>query len=197
MTPTFETSLSGILIAATFGLAISAVMAWMFRVPRAVSADVARARRSLDVARLILVPTTGSTYSQRGVELACRLAEEKGASILLVYVIEVPRTLPLGAPLEHAEEEARQALETGRDVVALHNLPVRSIIQRARAAGDGIIAAAAYHRADLIVTGLASRREHGHAGWGRTADTLLHRAPCEVIFDRVPNGGQAGPAAPA
>jgi nucleotide-binding universal stress UspA family protein len=140
----------------------------------------------LDVARLILVPTTGSTYSQRGVELACRLAEEQGASILLVYVIEVPRTLPLGAPLENAEQEASAALEIGRQVVALHNLPVRTIIQRARAAGDGIIAAASDHRADLIVTGLASRTEHGHPGWGHTADTLLHRAPCEVIFDRVP-----------
>ena len=197
MTPHFQTSLAGVLIALFFGTSMSVVMLWMFRVPRAVSASAAKARRSLDIARMILVPTTGSVYSQRGVELACRLAQEQGASIALVYVIEVPRTLPLGAPLEHAEEEARQALETGRDVVALHNLPVRSIIQRARAAGDGIIAAAAYHRADLIVTGLASRREHGHAGLGRTADTLLHRAPCEVIFDRVPNGGQAGPAAPA
>jgi nucleotide-binding universal stress UspA family protein len=186
MTPTFETSVPGIVIAITFGVALSTIMLWMFRVPRAVSADVAKARRSLDMARLILVPTTGSAYSQRGVELACRLAQEQGASILLVCVIEVPRTLPLGAPLEQAEAEARSALDTAREVVALHNLPVRSIVQRARTAGDGIVAAATDHRADLIVTGLASRGEHGHPGWGHTADILLHRASCEVIFDRVP-----------
>jgi nucleotide-binding universal stress UspA family protein len=185
MMPTFETSVAGITIAVVFGTALSALMVWMFRVPRAVSADVAKARRSLDVARLILVPTTGSAYSQRGVELACRLAQEQGASILLVCVIEVPRTLPLGAPLEQAEAEAHSALETAREVVALHNLPVRSIVQRARTAGDGIVAAATNHRADLIVTGISAQREHGHAGWSRTADTLLHRAPCEVIFDRV------------
>jgi len=179
-----HTSPYGVLVAVCFATAMISVMYWMFRVPRAVSADVARARRSLDVARLVLVPTTGAAYSQRGVELACRLAEEQNAAILLLYVIEVPRTLPLGAPLESAEEEARQALETGREVVALHNLPVRSVIQRARTAGDGIIAAANDHRVDLIVTGLAS--SHAHPGWGRTADTLLHRAPCEVIFDRVP-----------
>jgi nucleotide-binding universal stress UspA family protein len=186
MTPAFETSIPGIAIAIVFGVALSTVMLWMFRVPGAVSADVAKARRSLDRARLILVPTTGSAYSQRGVELACRLAQEQEASILLLYVIEVPRTLPLNAPLEHAEEEAGNALETARQVVALHSLPVRSVIHRARTAGDGIVAAATHHRADLIVTGLAARREHAHTGWGRTADTLLHRAPCEVIFDRVP-----------
>jgi len=186
MSEQLQASFAGIVIAVVFGTAMGTVMWWMFRVPRPVSPDVAKARRSLDATRVILVPTTGSSYSERGVELACRLAQEQGASIFLVYVIEVPRTLPLGAPLPEAEREAREALETGREVVALHNLEVRTIIQRARTAGDGIIAAAGDHRADLIVTGLAGRHDHAHAGWGRTADTLLHRAPCEVIFDRVP-----------
>jgi nucleotide-binding universal stress UspA family protein len=100
-------------------------------------------------------------------------------------VIEVPRTLPLGAPLEQAEAAAQEALETGRTVVELHDLPVETLAQRAREAGDGIIAAANDYRADLIVMGIATRREHAH-GWGRTADSLLHRAPCEVVFDKLP-----------
>jgi nucleotide-binding universal stress UspA family protein len=186
MTVQPHTAPLGVFIAITFATLMVTIMYWMFHLPRPVPADVARARRSLDIARLILVPTTGLPHSQRGVELACRLAQEQNAAILLVYVIEVPRTLPLGAPLEEAEHEARNALETGRQVVLFHRLRVRAIVQRARTSGDGIIAAASDHRADLIVTGIASRREHGHHGWGRTADTLLHRAPCEVIFDRVP-----------
>lgn len=185
MSPQIQLSPAGVAIAAVFATAMALLIRWMFRVPRPVSLDVARARRSLDAARVILVPITGASYSERGVELACRLAQEQGAAIVLVHVIEVPRTLPLGAPLPEAEREAQEALETGRQVVALHNLTVRTIIQRARTAGDGIIAAAGDQRADLIVTGLASRGEHAHAGWGRTADTLLHRAPCEVIFDKV------------
>jgi len=186
MTATFQPSVAGVVIAVTFAAAMGAVMLWMFRVPRPMSAEVAKARRSLDVARVILVPTTGSRYSRRGVELASRLAQEQRAAILLVYVIEVPRTLPLEAPLEEAEQEAREVLETGKEVVALHGLPVSTVVHRARTAGDGIIAAAKDHRADLIVTGLGARQERGGAGWGRTADTLLHRAPCEVIFDKVP-----------
>ncbi len=185
MTAPAHTSLLGVVAACIFAASLVTVMLWMFRVPRPVSADVAKARRSLDAARVILVPVTGSVYSQRGVELACRLAQEQQAAILLICVIEVPRTLPLAVPLEQAEQEAQEVLDTGRQVVALHHLPVSMVIQRARQAGEGIIAAAKDHQVDLIVTGLGSRQEHGHPGWGRTADTLLHRAPCEVIFDRV------------
>jgi nucleotide-binding universal stress UspA family protein len=180
-----HTSLLGIAIAITFAVVMGLIMYWMFRVPRPVTAEVAKARRSLDIARLILVPTTGQPYSQRAVELACRLALEQRAEIMLVYVVEVPRTLGLDAPLEPAEQEAQHALETGREIVLLHNLPVRTLVRRAREAGDGIIAAAKDHSADLIVMGIAGNHR-GHT-WGRTAEALLQRAPCEVIFDRLPS----------
>jgi nucleotide-binding universal stress UspA family protein len=186
MTETLQFSVVGIVIAVCFTAAMAALMLWMFRVPRPVSADVAQTRHALDVARVILVPTTGVPYSRRGVELACRLGQEQGAEILLVYVVEVPRTLPLEARLEQAEQEARVALQTAREVVELHDLPVRTLVQRARQAGDGVIAAAKDHRADLIVMGIAPRR-HQARGWGRTAEALLQRAPCEVIFDRLPD----------
>ncbi|MFB3880717.1 MAG: universal stress protein [Armatimonadota bacterium] len=180
-----ETSVAGVIIAVAFVIAMSLLMWWMFRVPRPMAAEVAKARRSLDVARLILVPTTGQPYSQRAVELACRLAQEQRAEVLLVYVIEVPRTMDLGAALAPAEEEAKHALETGREIVTLHELPVRTLVQRARTAGDGIIAAAKAHNADLIVIGIGGTHR-GHS-WGSTTEALLHRAPCEVIFDRLPN----------
>lgn len=182
--PTAQLSVTGVVIAVLFVTAISLLMWWMFRVPRAVTAEVAKARRSLDTARLILVPTTGTPASRRAVELACRLAQEQRAEILLVYVVEVPRTLELGAPLPPVEQEAKEALTVGKEVVMMHSLPVKAVVQRARQAGDGIMAAAKDHQADLIVMGITPGR-HGHI-WGRTAETLLHRAPCEVIFDKLP-----------
>ena len=185
MTGSVHISLAGVLIAATFAAAMAALMIWMFRVPRPVPAEVARARRSLDVARLILVPTTGVSYSQRGVELACRLAQEQGAEILLLYVIEVPRTLQLDAPLERAEQEGRAALETARAVVAMHGLAVHTRVWRAREASTGISEAAREYDADLIVLSIGPRKAAGR-GWGRTAEALLHRSPAEVIFDKLP-----------
>ncbi len=186
MTAQVQASAVGIVIAVVFAAAMAGLMVWMFRVPRPVTAEVAKARRSLDTARLILVPTTRAEHSRRGVELACRLAQEQGAEIVLIYVIEVPRTLQLGAPLGRAEQEAREALDTAREVVAMHNLPVETVVWRAREAAQGIIAAARDHRADLIVMGIASRRDRAHR-WGRTAETLLNRSPTEVVFDKLPD----------
>lgn len=185
MTGEVQTSVAGIVIAVSFAVAMGALMLWMFRVPRPVTAEVARARRSLDAARLILVPTTGASYSQRGVELACRLAEEQRAELLLLYVIEVPRTLQLDMPLPQAEREAQQALETGREVAAMHDLPVRSLVWRAREAATGIVEAAKDYDADLIVLGLGPKEGAGRS-WGRTAEALLNRSPIEVVFDKLP-----------
>jgi nucleotide-binding universal stress UspA family protein len=178
-------SVQGAIIAVVFGAAIIGLLVWMFRVPRPVAAEVAKARRSLDVTRLILVATVKTDYAERAVELACRLALEQRAEILLVHVIEVPRTLPLSAPLEQAEQEARAALETAKAVVGMHNLPVSTLVQRAREAGGGLITAAKDHRADLIVVGIGPHRGGRHL-WGGTSETLLHQAPCEVIFDKLP-----------
>ena len=185
MTSQIQASPLGIIIAATFAVAMAALLAWMFRVPRPVAEEVARARHALDAARLILVPTTGTPYSQRGVEFACRLAQEQEGEILLVYVIEVPRSLQLDMPLRQADEDARAALETAREVVAMHDLPVRTVVRRAREAGTEIIEAAKEHKADLIVLSIGPRKGAGHR-WGRTAEALLQRSPVEVIFDKMP-----------
>lgn len=41
------------------------------------------------------------------------------------------------------------------------------------------------NRANLIVLGIGPHRHVGPR-WGRTLETLVHRAPCEVVFDKLP-----------
>jgi K+-sensing histidine kinase KdpD len=162
MTAPTHVSLAGALLALVFGGPLFGVMLWMLRGRRLVSADATRVQRSLEVARLILVSVTGSNHSQRAVESACRLAEEQHAAILLVYVIEVPWTLPLDATLKQADQEARAALEAAREVAARHRVPARTVVRRARMAKDGIAAAARDHQADLVITDPSSRVGRGH-----------------------------------
>ena len=182
--PAVNVSIIGVLLAVIFAMAMGSLLYWMMKVPRPITLEVARARRSVGALRRILVPTVGMPYSERGVELACRLGMEQIAEIILVYIIEVPRTLPLGAPLPDAEGKAQGAINRARAIVELHKLPVAETIERAREAGDGILKAAKDRDVDVIVMGIRPELSIAKDVLGRTSDYLLRKAPCEVVLDK-------------
>ncbi|PYT09487.1 MAG: hypothetical protein DMF49_01960 [Acidobacteria bacterium] len=119
-------------------------------------------------------------------ELACRLGAEQGATIMLAYVIEVPRTLPLTAPLAGPEQTAGAALGRAEEIVRLHGLEPQRHVARARVAGEEIVRLARESAADLIVMGIRPRIGLRDEILGRTSDTVLRRAPCEVLLDKLP-----------
>ncbi|MGQ9523531.1 MAG: universal stress protein [Armatimonadota bacterium] len=181
----------GVFIALLFTGLMGSLLWWMLHPPPVIPLAVAHARRSVGALRSILVPTVGASHSDRGVELACRLGAEQKADVHLVYVIEVPRTLPLGAPLPEAEAQASRALEQAAEIVRMRGLNPVLHIERAREAAEGIIRAARDHQADVIVLGMRPDIGPTEALLGRTTDALLRRAPCEVIVDKVPSGSAA------
>ncbi|OGC78624.1 MAG: hypothetical protein A2145_02565 [candidate division Zixibacteria bacterium RBG_16_40_9] len=181
-----EVSVLGAILAFIFAISMGGLLWWMLHPPAMVGAAVAKARRSIGAIKRILVPTTGMPYSERGVEMACRLGLEQNAEIVLTYVIEVPRTLPLGVPLAEAEKEAQQALERAKEIVELHELTPITLLERAREAAEGIIRIAKEKEVDLIVLGIRSKLTGAQHLLGRTSDTLLRRAPCEVLLDKLP-----------
>jgi nucleotide-binding universal stress UspA family protein len=176
----------GALLALLFTGSMGGLLWWMLHPPAPVTAEVAKVRRSVGAARRIVVPTLGAIYSERGVELACRLGAEQEAEILLTYVIEVPYTLPLEAPLPQAEGKARAALDRGAELVEQHGLPFRAIVERARRAGEGITRVARDEDADMIVMSIRPRREAANKIMGKTTEWLLEHPPCEVIIDKQP-----------
>lgn len=183
-----EVTFLGALVALIFMAVLGSILWWMLHPPAMVGAAVAKARRSLGAIKRILVPTTGMPYSERGIEMACRLGLEQDAEIVLTYVIEVPRTLPLGVPLGEAEEKGRQALDRAKEIVYLHDLTPIALLERAREAAEGIIRVAIEKEVDLIVVGIRpSLKGAQHIFLGRTSDTLLRRAPCEVLLDKLPD----------
>ena len=175
----------GTLLAFVFAVSLGALLWWMLHVPRAIPMAAAKARRAVGAIKKILVPTSGTQYSERGIELACRLGEEQKAEIYLINVIEVPRTLPLEAPLPEAEAMAGEILKRGEEIVGLRGLPAKGEVKRGRVAGEEIIRAAKDCEADLIVMGIRSEIRMAQEIFGRTSDLVLRRAPCEVILNKL------------
>jgi nucleotide-binding universal stress UspA family protein len=188
MVSEFHVSVVGSLLAFVFAASMSVLLWWMLHVPRAIPLAAAKARRAVGAIKRVIVPTSGTLYSERGIELACRLGEEQKAEIYLINVIEVPRTLPLDAPLNEAEAHAGAVIKRGEEIVTLRGLPVKGEVKRGRVAGEEIIRAAKDYDADLIVMGIRSQIRMAQEILGRTSDLVLRRAPCEVILDKLSVG---------
>lgn len=167
-----------------------AAFVWWRRHRRAVSESVKQAVRSVSAARRLLVPVKGTSYSDRAVELACRLGQAQKADIVLVSVIEVPLSLSLDAPLPEQERKAREVLERSSQIVKLHHLRPILVVRRDRDVAPGILAAVQEHQADLVVLGVNPRRITAGDSIGASIESVLKRAGIEVIVDMVPEPAQ-------
>ena len=159
--------------------------------------------------RNILVPIFGTKLDDDIVSTAGRLAaaeqEEAGgdadeARLDLVYVIEVPLTLPLDAPLPpEREEEAQRALERASEVgEEYEDVEVSTEVIRARKVGAGIVEAARRYGSEAIVIGAEppSRIKGGArlggigaakpAEIGAATEYVLKKAPCRVLLTAPP-----------
>lgn len=184
MTP--QVTFLGAVLAALFAITMGGLLWWMLHPPAQIQPAVAKARHAIGAFKRILVPTSGVTYAEKAIELACRLGVEQQAEIVLTYVMEIPRTLPLNASIPEAETEANLSLERGKEIVELHNLIPITRLERAREAGEGIIKVAKENDVDVIVLGIRPTWHGSQNIWGRTTDILLRKAPCEVIIDKLP-----------
>ncbi|MEZ5077858.1 MAG: universal stress protein [Solirubrobacterales bacterium] len=158
--------------------------------------------------RNILVPVFGTRFDDDIVATAGRLAAAEAAAedgdepsrLELVYVIEVPLTLPLDAILPASRErEARRALERASDVGSEYeDVGVRTEVIRARKIGAGIIEAARRSDAEAIVIGgeaptkIRGGATLGGVGGARPAEIgaateyVLKKAPCRVLLTAPP-----------
>jgi APA family basic amino acid/polyamine antiporter len=159
----------------------------------------------------ILVPVFGTRFDDDIVATAGRLAAadadgdpDEGISRLdVVYVIEVPLTLPLDAKLpKEREEQARRALERAREVgEEYEDVEVTTDVIRARKIGAGIVEAARRGRAEAIVIGgeaptkirgggvLGGIGAAKPAEIGAATEYVLKKAPCRVLLTAPPEPG--------
>ena len=159
--------------------------------------------------RNILVPVFGTELDDDIVATAGRLAAAEQAQsgdgegdprLDVIYVIEVPLTLPLDAPLPpEREAEAQRALARAREVgEEYEDVGVTTEVIRARKVGAGIIEAARRGGAEAIVIGgepptkIRGGATIGGIGAAKPAEIgaateyVLKKAPCRVLLTAPP-----------
>jgi APA family basic amino acid/polyamine antiporter len=163
--------------------------------------------------RNILVPVFGTKFDDDIVATAGRLAaaeleqsdgSDEESRLDVVYVIEVPLTLPLDAKLPpEREAEAQRALARAREVgEEYEDVEVSTEVIRARKVGAGILEAARRSGSEAIVIGgelptkIRGGARMGGVGGARPAEIgaateyVLKKAPCRVLLTAPPEAAE-------
>jgi hypothetical protein len=154
------------------------------RLPISDTLEEARASLRLTGAALVRQAYTPDLTTM----LACRLAGADGrkARIHLAYILEVPRQLPLNAPLPEAESAAEKTLASAEKWVRADGLLPVTHVARTRDAGEEIVHQAVLLHANVIVLNCGVSGEACQEFMNRVARPVLNHAPCEVILNKLP-----------
>jgi nucleotide-binding universal stress UspA family protein len=141
--------------------------------------------------RTILHPTDFSEYSAPAFRLACSLARDHGARVLVLHVMETPPRVYGGvmtppSPQEILAEERRIAREELAKIQAPAPAPA---VEHLLVEGDpgGVILQVARDRAcDLIVLGTHGRKGLLRLLMGSVAEQVVRGAGCPVVSVKQP-----------
>jgi nucleotide-binding universal stress UspA family protein len=134
----------------------------------------------------ILFPTDFSENAQQVFALACSLARDCGARIVVLYVMPPP----LGhesMQARHNPEEYREAPRKALDELKAPDENVH--VERRLGEGDAptqILEVATDIKAGLIVMGTHGRTGLGRLLLGSVAEQVLRKATCPVLTVRIP-----------
>jgi nucleotide-binding universal stress UspA family protein len=169
--------------------------------PRAVPRRARRlARWTGSIAyRSIVVPLLALEETEHALALACRLAADRGARVVVVAPLVVERELPLDAHFDAEGAELEERLQTAAAAVSSSGVTLRQEIVRTRPGrlGDDIARIAAEHRAELLVVGAPVESRQGfRRAFSREILLLLRAARCRVLIATGPVAGTGTVAQP-
>ena len=153
------------------------------------------ARRTASVGyRSIVVPLLGREETEHALDLACRLAADSRARVVLVAPLLVDQELPLDAHFDVELRVLREQLDHAAALAESYGLrPLRRLI-RTRVGGLGreLAEVARDHRAELVVVGspVTSRRGFRRP-FPQEILQILRDAPCRVMVATGPYAGRS------
>ena len=133
--------------------------------------------------RRILVPMGRDRESEEAVDLACRLAADRGATITALTVLEIPMELPLSADLPEKLDDLYDLLDEAKAIGDSYGVRVTPRLVRGRSAAREIVAEAERRNVEIIVLGSPRKQltERRRGVFGTTVDRVLRNASCRVM----------------
>jgi nucleotide-binding universal stress UspA family protein len=168
-------------VLALLALALAAALAWTARGWRA------RRHALAPGPHRILFPFLGQSLSETALEAALRLARAEGATLVPVYLAQVPMYLPLDTPLPRQSATALTMLEAVEQRAQRAGVPVDARIERGRDCRHALREMLDHERYDRIV--LAATTDGGDGFTAAETAWFLDHAPGEVLVLRP--GGHA------
>ncbi len=141
-------------------------------------------RRAEKVGRQVLVPLRDPNNLPI-VKLGAQIAKERGAELLLLHVIEVPRTLPPKSIRFGYVDDRITALQKPRELARKLGVEVSIVVKISHRVYDTILETADQEGVEALILGWRGERPaRGGRILGSNIDFLVQRAKCDVIVFR-------------
>ena len=136
-------------------------------------------------AKRILVGLKNLAHAVELTDTACRLGA-RGASLLLVHVIELPDVTPLDADVPDLEAASKKILRAAERVARRSRMRATTRVVRARSAGSALLDELKQEKTELAVLGYHHGRTLGEVLLGTTSKYLMNHAPCRLVLSIPP-----------
>ncbi len=143
----------------------------------------------------ILVPVSGEEPDDEAVALACNLAKDGRSLISVLYVIQVPRPLPLDAEIPSETAKGEGVLQQMEKIGQQNKRHLEGQIIQARDVGPAVLYEIIQQKVDLVVVGTSVQGRYGTPSLSEPVAYLLKHAPCQVIVSREPQRRHGEPDA--
>jgi nucleotide-binding universal stress UspA family protein len=179
-----HTTITGAIVALCIAAAITGCLWWMLHPPASqVQKIAAEAESQLErLVGSIMVVFAAEINSANMMALAVKLARGERSELLVIYVIEVPYTLPPDAEMPIEERVALDALGAAEEIANSNNVLIRTETIKARSTKEAVLDLAKREKANLIILGSYREGKYSGAPLGRTIEEIAADAKCDVLI---------------
>jgi nucleotide-binding universal stress UspA family protein len=184
MNATIHVDPIGAVIALLIACSITAVLFWMLHAPASQVQKIA-AQTTREVKQMvgsIIVVFSPEINSRHMMALAVKLARGERSDLLVIYVIEVPLTLPPDAEMPDEERAALDALGAAETMANENNVTLRTETIKVRSTKEAVLEIAKREKANLLILGSYLEGKYVGARLGTAIQEIAADAKCDVLI---------------